>query len=157
MSPASSLLLQVHRVFPHGLAAQEGTIEKGDEVLSINGHTLRDVTHADATATLRQTRALRLAVVVVCKRPEAQGLEAGEASSGTPNNSSMSQPEAGSTGEERQAHLGTLVHDWGGGVASAPGVFRRCCAVGFTPSMSHPRSPFPGDTMVARVTVQRST
>ncbi|XP_031156838.2 pro-interleukin-16 isoform X1 [Sander lucioperca] len=66
----------VHRVFPSGLAAQEGTIQKGDEVLSINGQTLRGVTHADATAALRQARSLKLAVVVVCKRAE-EGREEG--------------------------------------------------------------------------------
>ncbi|KAM3625554.1 uncharacterized protein V6R79_013980 [Siganus canaliculatus] len=60
----------VHKVFPSGLAAQEGTIQKGDEILSINGQTLRGVTHADATAALRQTRTLKLAVVVVSKRAE---------------------------------------------------------------------------------------
>lgn len=64
---------QVHRVFPHGLAAQEGTVEKGDEVLSINGQTLRGATHADATATLRQARTMRLAVVVVSKGREGGG------------------------------------------------------------------------------------
>ncbi|XP_062326735.1 pro-interleukin-16 isoform X2 [Osmerus eperlanus] len=106
----------VHRVFPHGLAAQEGTIEKGDEVLSINGHTLRDVTHADAMATLRQTRALRLAVVVVCKRPEAQGLEARGAGSGMPENSSGSQPEAGSTAEEMGASVTVQLEKGAGGV-----------------------------------------
>ncbi|XP_036837106.1 pro-interleukin-16 isoform X5 [Oncorhynchus mykiss] len=63
----------VHRVFPHGLAAQEGTVEKGDEVLSINGQTLRGATHADATATLRQARTMRLAVVVVSKGREGGG------------------------------------------------------------------------------------
>ncbi|KAI4898722.1 hypothetical protein NFI96_008829 [Prochilodus magdalenae] len=57
----------VHRVFPQGLAAQEGTIEKGDEVLSINGQTLKNVKHSDATAALRQARDLKQAVVVVCK------------------------------------------------------------------------------------------
>uniref|UniRef100_A0A4W5KMU1 Pro-interleukin-16 n=1 Tax=Hucho hucho TaxID=62062 RepID=A0A4W5KMU1_9TELE len=65
----------VHRVFPHGLAAQEGTVEKGDEVLSINGQTLRGATHADATATLRQARTMRLAVVVVSKGREGGGGE----------------------------------------------------------------------------------
>lgn len=69
----------VHRVFPSGLAAQEGTIEKGDEVLSINGQTLKNVTHSDATATLRQARSLRQAVVVVCKNKDSDGA----ASSGT--------------------------------------------------------------------------
>ncbi|XP_072516957.1 pro-interleukin-16 isoform X2 [Salminus brasiliensis] len=61
----------VHRVFPQGLAAQEGTIEKGDEVLSINGQTLKNVKHSDATAALRQARDLKQAVVVVCKSKEA--------------------------------------------------------------------------------------
>ncbi|XP_061526557.1 pro-interleukin-16 isoform X3 [Phycodurus eques] len=62
--------LTVHKVFPSGLATQEGTIQKGDEVLSINGQTLRGVMHADASAVLRQARTLELAVVVVCKRSE---------------------------------------------------------------------------------------
>ncbi|XP_035274215.1 pro-interleukin-16 isoform X1 [Anguilla anguilla] len=62
----------VHKVFPNGLAAQEGTIEKGDEVLSINGQTLKNVTHSDATATLRQARTMRQAVVVVCKSKEGE-------------------------------------------------------------------------------------
>lgn len=62
-------------MFSSGLAAQEGTIQKGDEVLSINGHTLRGVTHADATAALRQARNLKLAVVVVCKRADEEGRE----------------------------------------------------------------------------------
>ncbi|KAL7866834.1 hypothetical protein AOLI_G00146480 [Acnodon oligacanthus] len=62
----------VHRVFPQGLAAQEGTIEKGDEVLSINGQTLKNVKHSDATAVLRQARDLKQAVVVVCKSKEGE-------------------------------------------------------------------------------------
>lgn len=64
-------------MFPSGLAAQEGTIQKGDELLSINGQTLRGVTHADATAALRQTRSLTLAVVVITKRAEEGGGEGG--------------------------------------------------------------------------------
>ncbi|XP_030269496.1 pro-interleukin-16 isoform X2 [Sparus aurata] len=75
----------VHRVFPSGLAAQEGTIQKGDEVLSINGQTLRGVTHADATGALRQARDLKLAVVVVCKRAEEEGREGGGCRSTEPN------------------------------------------------------------------------
>uniref|UniRef100_A0A8C1YU66 Pro-interleukin-16 n=1 Tax=Cyprinus carpio TaxID=7962 RepID=A0A8C1YU66_CYPCA len=65
----------VHRVFPSGLAAQEGTIERGDEVLSINGQTLKNITHSDATAILRQARTMKQAVIVVSKNkdPEAKG------------------------------------------------------------------------------------
>ncbi|XP_074480620.1 pro-interleukin-16 isoform X1 [Sebastes fasciatus] len=75
----------VHRVFPSGLAAQEGTIQKGDEVLSINGQTLRGLTHADATATVRQARNLKQAVVVICKRAEEEGREGGGCRSEEPN------------------------------------------------------------------------
>ncbi|XP_056269739.1 pro-interleukin-16 isoform X2 [Pseudoliparis swirei] len=75
----------VHRVFPSGLAAQEGTIEKDDEVLSINGQTLRGVTHADATAALRQARCLKQAVVVVCKRADEEGKEEGSCRSDESN------------------------------------------------------------------------
>ncbi|KAF0043736.1 hypothetical protein F2P81_005073 [Scophthalmus maximus] len=70
-SDLESKALIVHKVFPSGLAAQEGTIQKGDEVLSINGQTLRGVTHADATAALRQARSLRLAVVVIAQNQGA--------------------------------------------------------------------------------------
>ncbi|TSK53824.1 Pro-interleukin-16 [Bagarius yarrelli] len=62
----------VHKIFPQGLAALEGTIQKGDEVLSINGQTLKNVKHSDATAALRQARELKQAVVVVCKNKEAE-------------------------------------------------------------------------------------
>uniref|UniRef100_A0A8B9K2F8 Pro-interleukin-16 n=1 Tax=Astyanax mexicanus TaxID=7994 RepID=A0A8B9K2F8_ASTMX len=80
----------VHRVFPQGLAAQEGTIEKGDEVLSINGQTLKNVKHSDATAALRQARDLKQAVVVVCKSKEAG---ASGSSSANANDSSCSSGE----------------------------------------------------------------
>ncbi|KAL1007495.1 hypothetical protein UPYG_G00087550 [Umbra pygmaea] len=79
----------VHRVFPNGLAAQEGTVEKGDEVLSINGQTLRGVTHADATAALRQARNMRLAVVVVSKAREEEG-DVGEGGESRPDEPSLS-------------------------------------------------------------------
>lgn len=72
-------------MFPSGLAAQEGTIEKEDEVLSINGQTLHGVTHADATAALRQARCLKQAVVVVCKRADVEEREGGSCRSDGPN------------------------------------------------------------------------
>ncbi|XP_043954948.1 pro-interleukin-16 isoform X2 [Gambusia affinis] len=67
----------VHKVFPSGLAAQEGTIQKGDVVLSINGLTLCGVKHMDATAILRQTRSQTLAVVVICKRTKEEEKDGG--------------------------------------------------------------------------------
>uniref|UniRef100_G1QL12 Pro-interleukin-16 n=1 Tax=Nomascus leucogenys TaxID=61853 RepID=G1QL12_NOMLE len=65
-------VITVHRVFPNGLASQEGTIQKGNEVLSINGKSLKGTTHNDALAILRQAREPRQAVIVTRKlTPEA--------------------------------------------------------------------------------------
>nr|XP_036869439.1 pro-interleukin-16 isoform X2 [Manis javanica] len=62
-------VITVHKVFPSGLASQEGTIQKGYEVLSINGKSLKGATHNDALALLRQARDPRQAVVVTRKLP----------------------------------------------------------------------------------------
>uniref|UniRef100_A0A8C0G816 Interleukin 16 n=1 Tax=Chelonoidis abingdonii TaxID=106734 RepID=A0A8C0G816_CHEAB len=60
------------QVFPNGLASQEGTIQKGDEVLSINGKSLKGATHNDALAIMRQARLPRQAVVVTKKAKEEE-------------------------------------------------------------------------------------
>ncbi|XP_019495643.1 PREDICTED: pro-interleukin-16 isoform X1 [Hipposideros armiger] len=62
-------VITVHRVFPSGLASQEGTIQKGMEVLSINGKSLKGATHNDALAILRQARDPRQAVIVARTPP----------------------------------------------------------------------------------------
>ncbi|XP_029430944.1 pro-interleukin-16 isoform X2 [Rhinatrema bivittatum] len=62
-----SKVTTVHRVFPNGLASQEGTIQKGDEVLSINGKSLKGAAHKDALGILRQARHPKQAVVVIKK------------------------------------------------------------------------------------------
>ncbi|XP_051896625.1 pro-interleukin-16 [Pristis pectinata] len=62
----------VHRVFPNGLANQEGTIQKGDEILSINGQSLKGATHTEGLAILRQARLPRQAVIVVHKAKESE-------------------------------------------------------------------------------------
>uniref|UniRef100_A0A8C9SA78 Si:dkey-92i15.4 n=1 Tax=Scleropages formosus TaxID=113540 RepID=A0A8C9SA78_SCLFO len=59
--------ITVHKVFPGGLAAQEGSIQEGDEVLSINGTALQNCAHWEALRTLRRARARGMAVVVLQK------------------------------------------------------------------------------------------
>ncbi|XP_059680009.1 pro-interleukin-16 isoform X3 [Gavia stellata] len=65
-------VITVHKVFPNGLASQEGTIQKGDEVLSINGKSLKGATHNDASAIMRQARQPRQAVVVTRKPKDGE-------------------------------------------------------------------------------------
>ncbi|XP_053514940.1 pro-interleukin-16 [Artibeus jamaicensis] len=66
-SDLENKVITVHRVFPNGLASQEGTIQKGNEVLSINGKSLKGATHNDALAILRHARDPRQAVIVTRK------------------------------------------------------------------------------------------
>ncbi|XP_027648379.2 pro-interleukin-16 [Falco peregrinus] len=65
-------VITVHKVFPNGLASQEGTIQKGDEVLSINGKSLKGATHNYASAIMRQARQPRQAVVVTRKATDGE-------------------------------------------------------------------------------------
>ncbi|KAJ6662802.1 hypothetical protein lerEdw1_011006 [Lerista edwardsae] len=76
--------ITVHRVFPSGLAFQEGTIQKGDEVLSINGKSLKAATHNAALEILRQARHPKVAVIVTRKPQEGErSLNASIGSSGS--------------------------------------------------------------------------
>ncbi|XP_074934373.1 PDZ domain-containing protein 2 isoform X2 [Phalacrocorax aristotelis] len=57
----------VHRVFSKGVASQEGTIHRGDLVLSINGKSLASSVHGDVLNALHQARLYKYTVVVIQK------------------------------------------------------------------------------------------
>ncbi|XP_067264163.1 PDZ domain-containing protein 2 [Chanodichthys erythropterus] len=59
--------ITVHRVFTRGVAGVEGTIHRGDGVLSINGTSLSGMTHGEALSCLHQTRLPRQALVIIQK------------------------------------------------------------------------------------------
>ncbi|NXF09481.1 PDZD2 protein, partial [Smithornis capensis] len=60
----------VHRVFPKGVASQEGTVRRGDLVLSINGKSLASSVHGDVLNTLHHTRLYKYAVIVIQKEKD---------------------------------------------------------------------------------------
>ncbi|KYO28960.1 PDZ domain-containing protein 2 isoform B [Alligator mississippiensis] len=60
----------VHRVFSKGVASQEGTIHRGDLVLSINGMSLMDSLHGDVLNALHQARLHKYAVIVIKKEKD---------------------------------------------------------------------------------------
>ncbi|KFD62074.1 hypothetical protein M514_09407 [Trichuris suis] len=45
----------VHEVYPDGAAATDNRLNAGDQLLEVNGHSLRDVPHEVAISVLRQT------------------------------------------------------------------------------------------------------
>ena len=65
MSFTHSHSSQVHKVISHGVADQEGSIQGGDLVLSINGTTLQNSAHWEALRTLRKARGRDMVVVVL--------------------------------------------------------------------------------------------
>ncbi|XP_010007042.1 PREDICTED: PDZ domain-containing protein 2 [Chaetura pelagica] len=60
----------VHRVFSRGVASREGTIHRGDLVLSINGRSLVSSVHGDVLNALHHTRLYKDAVVVIQKEKD---------------------------------------------------------------------------------------
>ncbi|CAN9512699.1 unnamed protein product [Ophioblennius macclurei] len=57
--------ITVHRVFTKGAASLEGTIQRGDSILSINGSHLEGKTHGEAVSCLHQARLSKQALVVI--------------------------------------------------------------------------------------------
>ncbi|XP_038599537.1 PDZ domain-containing protein 2 isoform X2 [Tachyglossus aculeatus] len=57
----------VHRVFPQGVASHEGTIHRGDLILSINGTSLAGSVHGNVLNALHQAKPHRDAIVVIKK------------------------------------------------------------------------------------------
>ncbi|XP_028326007.1 uncharacterized protein LOC114477713 [Gouania willdenowi] len=57
--------ITVHKVFHSGVAAQEGSIKAGDQVLSINGSALQGSAHWEAHRVLRRAKAREMGVVVL--------------------------------------------------------------------------------------------
>lgn len=49
----------------NGIAAQEGSIHVGDQVLSINGTDLHNSTHKEVMYTMKKARGRTMAVVVI--------------------------------------------------------------------------------------------
>ncbi|XP_034451574.1 PDZ domain-containing protein 2 isoform X3 [Hippoglossus hippoglossus] len=62
--------ITVHRVFTKGAASLEGTIQRGDSILSINGTSLEGKTHGEAVSCLHQARLTSQALVVIWRDSE---------------------------------------------------------------------------------------
>lgn len=71
-------------MFPSGVAAQEGSIQEGDTILSINGTSLCDCAHWEALKVLRRARIRDLGVVVLRRGEDSHVSKIGEETSGGP-------------------------------------------------------------------------
>ncbi|TRZ02278.1 hypothetical protein DNTS_003175, partial [Danionella cerebrum] len=64
--------ITVHRVFSRGVAGVEGTIHRGDQILSLNGTSLKGTTHGEALSCLHQARPNRQALVIIQKNKNTE-------------------------------------------------------------------------------------
>ncbi|KAJ8396599.1 hypothetical protein AAFF_G00016650 [Aldrovandia affinis] len=64
--------ITVHRVFSRGVAGVEGTIQRGDSIISINGTALRGTTHGEALSCLQQARLSRQALLIIRKGKDSE-------------------------------------------------------------------------------------
>ncbi|XP_051806612.1 serine-rich adhesin for platelets-like [Acanthochromis polyacanthus] len=64
--------ITVHRVFAKGAAILEGSIQRGDRILSINGKSLQGKTHGEVVSCLHQARLSNQAVVVVLRNKDSE-------------------------------------------------------------------------------------
>ncbi|XP_044132332.1 PDZ domain-containing protein 2 isoform X1 [Bufo gargarizans] len=62
----------VHRVFSKAATSRDTIIERGDRILSINGHSLRGAAHGDALSALHRAKLNREAVVVIRKEGDRE-------------------------------------------------------------------------------------
>lgn len=58
---------QVHRVFSQGVTSQEGTVNRGDFLLSVNGTSLAGLAHGDVLKVLHQAQLHKHVLVVIKK------------------------------------------------------------------------------------------
>ena len=62
--------ITVHRVLSHSVADKEGSIQRGDRILSINGRSMRGLTHRESLVVLKQPRSEVVLVVSRAKLDE---------------------------------------------------------------------------------------
>ncbi|KAK6305921.1 hypothetical protein J4Q44_G00228460 [Coregonus suidteri] len=116
--------ITVHRVFSKGVAGLEGTIQRGDSVLSINGSSLEGMSHGEALSCLHQARLSTQALVVIRRGKDSEGQKSPRHHDNRPEMARPVEVEVGPDGALRVELLKTsagLGFSLEGGKASAHG------------------------------------
>ncbi|ELT92652.1 hypothetical protein CAPTEDRAFT_166827 [Capitella teleta] len=83
-SPRGPMGFYVKRIFPNGLAAEEGQLKQGDELLHINHQSLAGLVHGEAVARFKQLKHGIVVLGIQHKAEEAKGEKTQAASSSSP-------------------------------------------------------------------------
>lgn len=118
---------QVHKVFHSGVAAQEGSIREGDQVLSINGTSLCGYIHWEALRVLRRAKCRDLGVVVLRRGGTSSACKGGAQTNGP----GPTQAEATETG--KKPYLNTYFKLSSSSWKGLTVFFCFCCSVRWAP------------------------
>ncbi|XP_057564085.1 PDZ domain-containing protein 2 isoform X3 [Hippopotamus amphibius kiboko] len=97
----------VHRVFSQGAASQEGTVGRGDFLLSVNGASLAGLAHGDVLKVLHQAQLHKDVLVVIKKgsdQPRPSTRQESPMANGKGSLSRKSSPLEPGTGRSTAAH-----------------------------------------------------
>ena len=107
-------LPQVHRVFSQGAASQEGTVNRGDFLLSVNGTSLAGLAHGDVLKVLHQAQLHKDVLVVIKKgndQPRSSTRREANGKGLLSRKTSLLEPGVGKTPVQQPAGRGQLA-DW---------------------------------------------
>ncbi|XP_054360610.2 PDZ domain-containing protein 2 isoform X2 [Mirounga angustirostris] len=94
----------VHRVCSQGAASQEGTVNRGDVLLSVNGASLAGLVHGDVLKILHQAQLHRDVLVVIRKGNDRPRASSGQEASGKGALSRKASPLEPSVGRSVPSH-----------------------------------------------------
>uniref|UniRef100_A0A7E4UXS6 PDZ domain-containing protein n=1 Tax=Panagrellus redivivus TaxID=6233 RepID=A0A7E4UXS6_PANRE len=63
-SPRGPMGIFVKNIFPHGLAAQSGLLQKGDEILSVNGFNIENSSHTEVLALFKKASKIDVTLII---------------------------------------------------------------------------------------------
>ncbi|KAL1783037.1 PDZ domain-containing protein 2 isoform X1 [Sigmodon hispidus] len=100
--------VMVHRVFSQGVASQEGTMSRGDFLLSINGTSLAGLAHSEVSKVLHQAQLHKHALMIIKKgngqpKPSLRQESPSKGKGPLPRKTLSLEPGAGRNGAARDA------------------------------------------------------
>ncbi|GAB1605180.1 tyrosine-protein phosphatase non-receptor type 13-like isoform X1 [Argonauta hians] len=91
-TPRGKMGFYVRRILPDGLIAEDGRLREGDEILELNGESLKGLSHHDAIAKFRQLGKGPVSITFRCRILTPSSSSGGKTPTGSPYESPEGSP-----------------------------------------------------------------
>ncbi|XP_029646392.1 tyrosine-protein phosphatase non-receptor type 13 isoform X2 [Octopus sinensis] len=91
-TPRGKMGIYVRRILPDGLIAEDGRLREGDEILELNGESLKGLSHHDAIAKFRQLGKGPVSITFRCRIFTPSSSSGGKTPTGSPYESPEGSP-----------------------------------------------------------------